>query len=209
MLTAVRKYYSRVLLLFILLVFVGCTKECEEKRTPNYTACETSGTVILTSTNPSVSAITAEDAVIEKGAVASVNYWYEYMEDSSDVDTMGKPKAVPKSITPPVKVTFSVMARGTHTVKEKTSALAGGVGGGRVYIGTYADSPIPEGELATEGLFKLTITLQQPKITNPKLPNISMPFIGPIIGPETKPTVVKYVINYWVELKEEYKDPLF
>ena len=193
MLTAVRKYYSRVLLLLILLVFVGC---CEDEGCggidKDFGVETLSGSRTLTTANPSFKVETKEAAIV-KGATAEIHFRWEQEKKYEE-----KPEANTKNNKPPVKITFTTKAKGAPGLKAEGPKFDGV---DWVYNCSYpAMSDKARASLETPPLapFTLSVIAQQPIIKIPNMPRINLPFIGPIIGPTTKAIYVTYDIRYYI-----------
>jgi len=194
--TIVKKYASRVLLILLLACFIGCDGEsCSSPKGPcdkNYTFMEKGQ---LTPDNPT---LVVKGGKATKCCGASVRVTYIW----TGADTNVAPSENDK---PQVTIKFGTMEGGVLKEVETRSLVTAPAKKWATII-DYEGEGIKKGSVYDIVHFTAKVTLKQPLIKLPKGPTISLPFIGPLIGPKPKPVDVEVDMTYFPSIVEPPED---
>jgi hypothetical protein len=188
-----KKYTSRILLLLLLVCFLGCDDvDCNSQAGP----CEKKDTVSekgqLTSDNPSM---VVKGGKATKCCGASVRVCYNWTGADLDVTPSETDK-------PQISVKFGTVEGGV--LKDTgTQSLITRPAKMWATIIDYEGEGIEKGSVYDIVHFTVKVTLKQPLIKLPKGPTISLPFIGPLIGPKPRPVDVSVDITYYPSIVEK------
>jgi|GEM_PF-6163387 len=200
------EYVSRVVLVIILMIFIGCSdEECENPKMacgPIVTITRGTGyPEILTDKNPTLRLVTDDACPYMSEATYSINYQYHDIP-SINSGTMQYPaKQATAQDKPSITVKFGTLEKGVQN-DPGPSKPAFDSGEWEVH-GSGGPGGKKEGAALPPVHYVLTVTMQRPLIRLPgKAPTIALPFIGPVIGPQPRDVDLRVELKY-----NSYKQP--